>query len=432
MDSDVWQQLIVLIILIMISAFFSAAETALTSFNKIRLKHMVQNGDKKAILINNLLNMPNKLLTTILIGNNIVNIGASVLATNLSLKLFRENGLLIATFITTVIVLIFGEITPKTIAVSHPEKISSIIAVPIKGIMLLLSPAVKLLTLLTSGIIKLFKMEKNQDPLITQEELQAIMEVGEQEGIIETHEMEMFHGVVELKDKLVKEIIKTPRVDISAIPITATYEEVKDLFKEKQFSRYPVYSGNIDSIVGILYAKDLFILTDEEKENFKVSDYMRGPEQTIFIPETKNAYSLFKDMKEKRVHIAVVIDEYGGTFGIITLEDILETIVGEIEDETDTFEEKLILEINEKEAIVNPNINIHYFNNKFGTEIPNGIIETIGGFVLKTLGRIPIAGEIMQWENLNFHITMNNNRITLIRITKEDWYDEKVGDDIKK
>lgn len=419
MDPESAKQLIVLTIMLVISVFFSAAETALTSINKIRLKHLVEGGNKKAKLVQNLLETPNKVLSVILISYNIVNIGSSVLITDIALRLWGDKGLIIATILATVLIIIFCEIIPKSVAVINAERVAMIVALPIKWVSYIFSPIVQLLMLGVNKITGLFGI-KGKKPMFTEEEFQTIIDVGEQEGVLKTHEKQMFTGIVALKEKQVREVLKTPRMDIVAIPFTASLEEIRQIIKDKQFTRYPVYDENIDNIIGILHSKYLFAMSEEEKNNFDISKYMRGIDRTILVPETKNLYNLFIEMKEKKNHMAVVIDEYFATYGIISLEDILETIVGEIEDETDIAEEKQIIELQEDYAIINPNINIHYFNDQFGTKIPNGDIESIGGFVLKILGRLPAEHEIMHWNDLEFTIlSMTHNRIETIKVAKK-------------
>ena len=210
----------------------------------------------------------------------------------------------------------------------------------------------------------------------------------------------MLHGIVTFGDNSVKAIMKTHRTDIVAFPADITYKEVKNTIISEQFSRYPVYEENIDNIIGILYAKDLFKLSREEKENFDIKKVMIPKEKTIFIPGTKRADALFKDMKRRRIHIAIVLDEYFGTMGIVTLEDLLEVIVGNIEDETDSEEEKHILDIRGNYALVSSNTQIKFFNEKFNVNIPNHDIETIGGFILKKLERLPQEQEVVKWEDL--------------------------------
>lgn len=419
MDPDSMTTFFVLTLLILLSAFFSSSETALLSFNRIRLKHLIKEKNRKGLLISKLLETPEKLITTILIGNNIVNIFASTLATAVAIKLWGNSGLTIATIAMTIIILLFGEVIPKSIATGSSEKISFIIATPIKIVMTIFSPVVKIFNIITTFIKKVFRIDDSETPFFTIEEFKTMIDVGKKEGVFEEEEQEMLHGIVTFGDNSVKAIMKTHRTDIVAFPADITYKEVKNTIISEQFSRYPVYEENIDNIIGILYAKDLFKLSREEKENFDIKKVMIPKEKTIFIPGTKRADALFKDMKRRRIHIAIVLDEYFGTMGIVTLEDLLEVIVGNIEDETDSEEEKHILDIRGNYALVSSNTQIKFFNEKFNVNIPNHDIETIGGFILKKLERLPQEQEVVKWEDLVFTVmSLKENKHYTIKIEK--------------
>lgn len=421
MDPDsLMIKFILLFILFILSAFFSSSETALTSINKLKLRHLVMKKNKRALLVNKLIQEPDKLLTTILVGNNGVNVFTSSLATSIAIDLYGDYGVFISSIVVTIVLLIFSEITPKTIAVIKAEKLSFAYAYPIKIIMLVFYPIVFLLTKVTRLIMKLLKAE-NKPSLFTFEEFKTLIDVGEEEGLFEPKEREMLYGVVRFKHKQVKDVLKTPRVDIIGISLNSTYKEVKAIIVEHQFSRYPVYDGSVDNIVGILYAKDLFKLNRQQKDHdFQVESMMKQKEEIIFVPETKKINELFTEMKNKKNHLAIVMDEYGGTEGLITLEEILETIVGEIEDETDKETERLVFEMKTDYAVVSPNISIISFNEKFKTQLPNGDIETIGGFIMRQLGRMPKKEEEIRWDDLVIKIAaMENNRMTIIKITRE-------------
>lgn len=413
MEPDGTWQVIVLIILLLMSAFFSASETALTSLSKIRIRHMVEEGVKGADKIEKLISNPNKLLGSILIGNNIVNIGASALATSIAMKEWGNEGVAIATGIMTVLVLIFGEITPKSLAAQNSEAVSIKVVNIIAIIVTILKPAVTVFTYISAPIIKLFggQTTKNQ-PFITQEELKTIVDVSEEEGVLEIDEKKMIHNVFEFGDLQVKDVM-VQRVDIVAIDIESSYDEIMDIIKEEQFSRMPVYRETIDDIVGILNVKDLLISQNQDKDNFSIEKIMREPYYTF---EFKKNLDLFKNMQKERVYMSVVLDEYGGTVGIVTIEDLVEEIMGEIEDEYDDDDKEIDI-VKEDEYIVAGSARIDDLNELIGTSIESEEFDSVGGFVIGVLGRLPELGEIVEYENIKFVIEkLDKNRIMKVRI----------------
>ena len=357
-------QIVLLIILIILSGFFSASETALMSLSRIRVRHMVDEEVKGAKLLEKLLEDPNKLLGGILIGNNIVNIGASSLASTLAFRIFGDGGVALATGVMTILVLIFGEITPKSLAKQNAEKVSLAVAPIINIVVTVFKPLVWLFSSVSSLIVRLLGGDLNKsEPFITEEELKTMVDVSEEEGVLEVEEKEMIFNVFEFGDLQVKDIM-VQRVNVIAVNVTATYEEVLKVIKEQQFSRIPVYNESIDDIVGILNVKDL-ILLDSDEENFNVTEYMREPFRTF---EFKKITELFAEMKTTRNHIAVVLDEYGGTVGIVTIEDLIEEIVGDIEDEYDE-RDKDIEVIKENEFVVDGSTRLSDLSDMIGFEI---------------------------------------------------------------
>lgn len=413
MEPDGTWQIIVLIVLLLMSAFFSASETALTSLSKIRIRHMVEEGVKGADKIEKLIANPNKLLGSILVGNNIVNIGASALATSIAMREWGDGGVAIATGIMTVLVLIFGEITPKSLAAQNSESVSLRVVGIINIIVIVFKPVVTVFTHISAPIIKLLggQTTKNQ-PFITQEELKTIVDVSEEEGVLEIDEKKMIHNVFEFGDLQVKDVM-VQRVDIIAIDIESSYDEIMDIIKEEQFSRMPVYRETIDDIVGILNVKDLLISQNQDKDNFSIEKIMREPYYTF---EFKKNLDLFKNMQKERVYMAVVLDEYGGTVGIVTIEDLVEEIMGEIEDEYDD-EDKEIDIVKEDEYIVAGSARIDDLNELIGTTIESEEFDSVGGFVIGVLGRLPELGEVVEYENIKFIIEkLDKNRIMKVRI----------------
>lgn len=405
-------QIILLTILLFLSAFFSASETALMSLSKIRIRHMVEEKAKGADIVFKLVEKPSRLLSSILVGNNLVNIGASALATYLAIQYFGSKGVGIATGIMTILVLIFGEITPKSLAVENSEKISLKIAKPITFITIVLEPVVSVLIIITNFFIRIMGGKVDSEkPFITEDELKTMVHVGHQEGVLEGEEKKMIYNVFEFGDSQVEEVM-TPRIDMAAIEISASYGGVINIYKENQFSRYPVYQSTTDNIVGILYIKDL-IFYEGDKDDFDVTEYMREP---YFTYEFKRTTELFQEMRINRVPIAIVLDEYGGTSGVITISDLVEEIVGEIQDEYD-LQKKEIEVIKEDEYIVDGSAKIDLVNEMIGIHIETEDFDSIGGFVIGELGRLPEVGETMEHNHIKFIIeSIDKNRIDKLRI----------------
>lgn len=411
MDSDSSPQLIILVVLLLLSAFFSASETALTSLSKIRLRNMVDEGIKNAALVQKILSNPNKLLSSILIGNNLVNIGASALATSLAISIFGSNGVGIATGILTIVILIVGEITPKTFAAQNSEKVCLLVIKPIAMCVYLLTPFVAVLNVITGFIMKMLGNDsEKRTPLITESELITMVNVSHEEGVLEVEEREMINNVVDFGNSDAKDVM-TPRTDIVAVSVTATYEDVLNVFRNEQFSRIPVYQDSMDNIVGIISYKD--IMFSDSAENFKVDKFMREP---YFTYESKPSRELFSQMRTKRISMAVILDEYGGTSGIVTLEDLLEEIVGDISDEYDDSTEEIKV-IKEDEFIVDGSTKIDDVNEMIGTKFESDDFDSIGGYVIGIMGRFPEKGETVESDNVKFVIEeIYKNRIEKLRI----------------
>ncbi|MCJ7688793.1 MAG: hemolysin family protein [Clostridiaceae bacterium] len=411
MDPDAWQ-IISLVVLLMFSAFFSASETALMSLSKIRLRHMVDSETKGAERINKLIKNPSKLLGSILVGNNISNIGASALATSLAINLYGDSGVGIATIAMTILVLIFAEITPKSLAAQNSEKISLKVSGPISLITFVLNPLITVLIYITNTIIKILGGEIDKvKPFITEEELKTMVSVSHEEGVLEGEEKQMIYNVFEFGDSQAKDVM-TPRTDMIVANINSTYQELINIFREEQFSRLPIYEETVDNIIGVLYIKDL-IFFEDGKEEFSIEKHMRVP---YFTYEFKSTVDLFADMRAKRVPIAILLDEYGGTSGIVTIEDLVEEIVGDIEDEYDDDEDKIEV-IKEDEYIVDGDTKISMINEMIGLNIESEDFDSIGGFVTGLLGRLPTTGETINYNDTKFTIqSTSRNRIVKMKI----------------
>lgn len=414
MDSSYTWQIVLLLILLVMSAFFSMSETALMSLSKIRIRHMVDEGVKGARLVAKLTEDPNKLLGAILIGNNIVNIGASALATSLALKAFGESGVGIVTIVMTILVLIFGEITPKSIAKQKSEQVALRVSKLINVVVKVFRPLIFVFTAISSVFIRLLGCDpKASESFITQEELKTMVGVSEEEGVLEGVEKEMIFNVFDFVDAQVKDVM-VQRVDVVAVDINANYEEILDVIKKEQFSRIPVYDQTIDDIVGVLYVKDL-IIAGESKENFKVIDYIRDPYYTF---EFKKIKELFSEMKKTRNHLAVVLDEYGGNVGIVTIEDLIEEVFGDIEDEYDD-ENNEIEVVKEDEYIVDGSARLDDLSDLIGVNMESEEFDSVGGLMIGELGRFPEHCEEVVLHNIRFvaeEIDANRNRIKRVRI----------------
>lgn len=409
--ADLWQ-MIALAVCLLFSAFFSASETALMSLSKIRIRNMVEEEVVGALRIQKLVESPSKLLGVILVGNNIVNIGASALGTSLAIKHFGGTGVGIATGVMTILVLIFGEITPKSLSAYNSEKVSLRVATLLSVFVALLSPLTTVFMYITHTIIKLLGGKvSGQQPFITEEELKTMINVGHEEGVLKCEERKMIHNVFEFGESRVTDVM-TPRIYMVVVEVHSSYDKIMELFKKQKYSRIPVYEDNMDSIVGILYLKDL-VFFDADNETFDITKYMREP---YFTFEFKLITQLFGEMRDKRIQMAIVLDEYGGTAGVVTMEDLVEEIVGDIHDESDELYNE-IETVKEDEYVVRGAVKIDLVNEMIGVSIESEDFDSIGGFLTGLFGRIPKAGERIEHNNIQFIIeSVHKYRIEKIRI----------------
>ncbi len=416
-------QLAIVVILLMLSAFFSSAETALTTVNKVRVRTLAENGDKRAAMVAAVIEDPAKMLSTILIGNNIVNLSASSLMTTLALRVFGSAAVGIATGVLTLMILVFGEITPKTMSTMYAEKISFAYAGLIHALMVILTPVIFLVNKLSMGVLFLLRVDPNkkQEPM-TEDELRTIVEVSHEEGVIESEEKKMINNVFDFGDAVAKDVM-VPRIDMVMVDVNASFAELMSLFKEERFTRIPVYEENTDNVIGIVNMKD-FILFDHEKEkNFSVRDYLREP---LYTYEYKKTAELMLDMRKSFQNIAIVLDEYGATAGLITLEDMLEEIVGEIRDEYDQDEEDDVRKISADEYLVNGSAKLDDLNDRLGLSMESEDYDSIGGLVIGRLDHLPEEGEEVDYKNLHFKVEkMDKNRIEKVRILIQPVKDEQ-------
>ncbi|MCI5614088.1 MAG: hemolysin family protein [Agathobacter sp.] len=413
MDAGDISQIIALVILLILSSIFSSTETALTTVNKIRMRTLSEAGNKKADRVLRVTENQGKMLSAILIGNNVVNLSASSLATSIAIERFGSVGAGIATGILTLLILIFGEIAPKTMATINADQISLWVSGFIEFLMWILTPVIFIVNKLSMGVLLLFRVDPNKSQnAMTEEELRTIVDVGEESGVIETEEREMIHNLFDFGDSEAKEIM-IPRIDMTFVSKDATYQEVIEIFKEDKFTRLPVYEETTDNVVGILNMKDLLLC--EDPNTFSIDEIMREP---YFTFEHKNTADLFMEMRKSSISLAVVLDEYGVTAGMITLEDLLEEIVGEIRDEYDTDEEDAISQISDREYLVLGSTNLDDVNDELGTSFQSDDYDTIGGYCLELLDHLPECNEITFAEDgtLLKIMAMDKNRIHKVSI----------------
>ena len=414
MESNGWL-VVFLVFLILLSGFFSAAETALMSLNKIKIKQLVEDGVKGAKEIQEITDNPSETLSTILVCNNIVNILASSVSTVIFINLLDRFGTAVATSVSTlvltIVILIFGEITPKTIAVIKAEKLAFALYKPLKLVLVLLKPIVFIFSKISKFIMLILGIkEQGLHTNITEEELKSIISFSQEEGVLEVEDKKLIYNVFEFGDLKVKDVM-IPRVDMITLSKNSTYDEIVSVFKTERFSRVPVYKDNIDNIIGVINIKDLFFI--DKEDDFVIDKYIRDVHSTH---EYKKIRDLFNEMKKKRNHMAIVRDEYGGTIGLVTIEDLIEEIVGDIEDEYDEVVDKEIQVVNEKEYLIVGTLKIDTLNDMLGINIESEF-ETIGGYIIEKIGRLPQNGEIVEVDNVKFKIeNIGKNRIKGLRV----------------
>lgn len=409
---------IAIVICVLIVAFLSSSEASLISVNRIRMKHLAENGDKKAKIVQSILSEHDRLFGTILLTENFFIILATSLGTAILLNILGKDGWLIASLMMTILIVLIGEITPKTIALSHSERYALLVARPIRFLITITSPVVWFFTRLPGWLLKIMGAKIHPSPFVTEEDIRAMIDLGEETGTLLEEEKEMLQKVFEFGDTIASEAM-VPRTEIVAIEDTATVSEALQLVKEKGFSRYPVIQEKMDNVVGILYIKDILIKMAEEKisPETPIKNFVR---EAYFIPENKPISELLNEMQKKKFQIAIVMDEYGGTAGLITLEDLMEEIVGSLQDEFEKIKaEKDVEVIDERTFIVSGTTSLDEVSDLVGARLESPDFHTIGGFVFGLFGRLPKEGEQIRYHNLRFLIlSMEQRKISKIKITK--------------
>lgn len=412
MDSSDVTQLIILILLLGLSAFFSSAETALTTANRIRMRSMAEEGNKRAQAAMQVTDNSGKMLSAILIGNNIVNLSAASLTTSLAYS-FGGSMVAIASGILTVLILLFGEITPKTMATIHAEKMALIYAPIIRVFMKIMTPLIFVINGLSMGILFLLRVDPSaKNKAMTETELRTIVDVSHEDGVIESDEREMIYNVFDLGDAKAKDVM-VPRVHVTFADVNSSYDELIDIFREDKFTRLPIFEDTTDNVIGTINMKDL-LLYDSSKE-FHIRDILR---EAYFTYEYKSISELLVEMRQAALNIAIVLDEYGETAGLITLEDILEEIVGEIHDEYDENEEDYVKEVGEREYLVEGSLNLDDLNDRLDLDLSSEEYDSLGGFIIERLDRLPEAGdEITTDEGIRMVVEkLDKNRIERVHL----------------
>lgn len=411
-DDTVGIRLFVVIILLALSAFFSSSETALMTVNRIRMKNLADSGNTAAAYVLKLGDQQAKMLSAILIGNNVVNLSASSMVTVLVTEIFGSRAAGVATGILTLLVLLFGEITPKTVAALEAEQYALRCARIIYTLMVVLTPVIILVNFLSGGVLRLLRVDPNKPrDNMTEDELRTIVEVGHESGVIESEERDMINNVFDLDTSTAKEIM-VPRIDMVFAEADITYDRLIEIYRQERYTRLPVYEDTTDNVIGIVNVKDLLLV--EDREHFHVRDYLR---QALFTYETKKVSELMLEMKKTSNNIAIVLDEYGATAGLLTLEDILEEIVGDIRDEYDEDEEEEFKQVGPGEYLAEGSMKLDDLNDKLDLDLKSDDYDSVGGLVIGCLQRLPEAGEEVNYNGIRLVVdSIDRNRIDRVHI----------------
>ncbi len=407
-------RVIILIVLVLLSGFFSSAETALMTCNKVKMKALADEGNNRAVTVLKICEDTQKMLSAILIGNNIVNLSASSLMTVFVTELFGSFAIGIGTGVLTLVVLIFGEIVPKTVATAYAENISLVYSGVIIVLMTVMAPLSLIINGIATLILKIFRIDTENRQAMTENELKTYVDVSHEDGVIESGEKEIIYNVFDFSDALAKDIM-IPRIDMSCVSSDATYSEIMKIFKEDMYTRIPVYEGNEqDNVIGLINVKDLILIQD--KENFKVKEHLR---KAYYTYEFKKTADLLMEMREKTQNVAFVLSEYGATVGMITLEDLLEEIVGEIRDEYDSDEINHIKNVGGRKYLVEGNMKLNDINDELATNLNSEDYDSIGGLMIEALDRLPGYGESVILDDGTTLTArgIKGNRITKVLIT---------------
>lgn len=409
-DETIWR-LLGLLVLLAFSGFFSGSETALMSLDKLRVRFLQQKGRPGADRLARLLDNPDRLLSGILVGNNLVNIAASVIATGLFVSYFGDQGELLTVVVLTPVLLILSEVCPKTYAAQYPEKTSFVVLRPILLILWLLTPVVRVVSGISRLMTGFFRSKEIEGLSVSEDEIRAIIEVGEESGVVAAEQRRMLHGIFDLSETRVRDVM-IPRTEVVGLDVTSAFEVVLEIVRKERHSRFPVYRDSLDNIVGVVHSKEVldFIGCTEK---FSLLDICRKPH---FVPESKRVAVLLQSFRQMHEHMAIVVDEYGGVEGIVTLEDVVEEIVGEIHDEYD-IEEVDFRQLGPGRYLVDGAVSLRAVNRHFKLELPEEHATTLAGYLLRIMGKIPVEGESCEAGGILFRVrTMEDRRIEQVEM----------------
>lgn len=421
----------IIILLVALSALTSAVETAITASSKAKLLSMLDDESvKKKSKVKRAIDLKEnqtRNISSILVGNNIINLSASAMMTFYVSKIFGSYFIALGTGILTLVILIFGEVAPKNVAVHIPETVLITLSGPTKIVVTILYPIAVIVQKLAGLVARLFGIDVSNDiETYTEEELKTMVDLSHAGGLIEEEEKEMIHNVFELDERTARDVM-VPRIDMVSVSLDATYEEVNEIFRKEQFTRLPVYEESIDNIIGILNVKDLLLLEDNERHNFEIKNIIR---KAVYVYEKKKVLEILESLKEERANIAIVLDEYGATAGMVTLEDVIEEIVGDINDEYDLTEDEAIKKISENEFIIEGSANITDVYEATGIDLATDEVESIGGVILSKTDDIPKRGQAVLLDNCKLQVLeMDGNRISKIKLTK---FEDKTSENDEK
>ncbi len=418
MEPDSSLQIVAIVVLVLLSAFFSSAETALTTVNKHRLRSLAEDGNRNAQNVLKLIENPAKMLSAILIGNNIVNISASALMTTFTTSVFGSKFVGVSTGILTLIILLFGEITPKSLATLYNEKIALVYIHVIAPLVVLLTPLIWFVDKLSGVIFWVLRVDRDAaNNQMTEGELRTIVDVSVEDGVLEKEEKSMINNVVDFGDSKAKDVM-VPRADMALVSVDATFDEVFEIFNEEHYSRLPVYDENKDTVIGIVYLKDLFFFqnqVDKKNNAFSIRNIMREP---FFVYEYQKTSSIMAEMRNRFVSLAIVLDEYATAVGLITIEDLIEEIVGEIRDEFDMDELKMITKLSDNHYEIDAAMKLSDLEDSIGISLESEDYDSLGGYVIELLDHLPNVGETVKKDGITFQVvSMEKNRIDRIAVT---------------
>lgn len=412
LDTDSVIRLLILLLLIILSGVFSSMETALITINQMRLRTLIDEGNRRAVILSRVLERRSKMLSAILIANNVVNLSASSLTTTLAMDLFGNMYVSIATGILTVFILIFGEISPKNLATHYSEKMALFYAPITLAMMAVLTPVIVVINWFGNGFLRLLGVDPDsKTEAITESELRTIVNVSHEEGVIEKEEQKMINNVVDFGDSLARDVM-IPRIDVIAVPADVTYPELLQVFRENMFTRMPVYDKSTDNIIGIVNVKDLLFISSAE--SFDIKQYMR---EAYFTYEFKHTSELFMEMRQNYVSLAIVLDEYGATAGLVTLEDLLEEIVGEIRDEYDEDEVDHVQKLDDHVYRIDGATKLDDLNDLLELSLESEDYDSLGGLIIEQLDHLPRVGETVMYENIRLTVeSLDKNRVEWVKM----------------